>query len=403
MKFRTIPLLLALVLLLTGCSWMDGSYVYVVPHQEQSSTGPTGTVSARDYPELMGVMEELVLSGTETCVINVAEYKQNRVENNMDTVCRYIQEMFPVGAYAVESISYEVGMSSGQPAIAVTIQYRRSRMEIQQIRRKRNMQAAAETICEALEDHVSRVVVQVELYAPTDFNALVTEYARENPQTIMEIPQISEGVYGAGSGRVIELNFTYQNSREALRQMQNQVRPVFESAVLYVSGQGSEYQKYFQLSSFLTERFDYQLETSITPSYSLLCHGVGDSRAFAEVYASMCRRVGLECMIVTGTRAGEPWTWNIICDGGNYFHVDLLRSRQEGGFRIYTDGEMGGYVWDYSAYPVCEIILQEPETTGPETSEPETSEPETEPQPEPEEATPEETDALTEPTDPHGQ
>ena len=184
----------------------------------------------------------------------------------------------------------------------------------------------------------------------------------------------------------MELSFTYQNSREALRQMQQQVRPVFEAASLYVSGEGSDHQKFSQLYGFLVERFDYKLETSITPAYSLLCHGVGDSRAFAEVYASMCRRVGLECLIVTGTRDGDPWTWNMVKDGEKYYHVDLLRRLDSSDFREYSDGEMGGYVWDYSAYPACELIYQEPvvipptEPTVPQESQPEPSTEATEPE-----------------------
>ena len=169
----------------------------------------------------------------------------------------------------------------------------------------------------------------------------------------MEIPQLSEGIYGTGEGRVVELNFTYQNSRESLRQMRNQVEAIFDAAEVYVSGDGADYLKLTQLYGFLMERFDYQVETSITPAYSLLRHGVGDSKAFAVVYAAMCHQAGLECYVVTGTRNGEPWYWNIVCSDGDSFHVDLLRCREFGGFRRFSDRDMNGYVWDYSAYPEC--------------------------------------------------
>ena len=99
------------------------------------------------------------------------------------------------------------------------------------------------------------------------------------------------------------------------------------------------------------ERYDYKIETSLTPAYSLLCNGVGDIETFACVYARMCRRAGLECEVITGTKAGEPWFWNMVCDNGSYYHVDLLRCNTEGNFRELTDEGMEGYVWDYSAYP----------------------------------------------------
>jgi len=216
----------------------------------------------------------------------------------------------------------------------------------------------------------------VDTYESRDFTQFVQDYAEENPQTVMETPQVSQNSYGTGRDRVLELIFTYQTSRDSLRRMQTEVKPVFDAASLYVSGEGEDYQKFSQLYGFLMERFEYKLETSITPSYSLLRHGVGDSRAFATVYAAMCRSAGLECMTVTGTRSGEPWTWNIILDDGIYCHVDLLRSNAGGQFREYRDAEMGNYVWDYSEYPACGGTLAEElmvDPTAPQETETEKS------------------------------
>ena len=178
---------------------------------------------------------------------------------------------------------------------------------------------------------------------------------------------MTQALYGTGESRVVELIFSYQTSRDALRRMQAQVKPVFESAVLYVSGDGDEYQKFSQLYAFLMERFDYKQETSIRPAYCLLRHGIGDSRAFAQVYAALCRDAGLTCMSVTGTRDGEPWTWNIIRDGEKFYHVDLLRCSADGKYREQTDEEMEGYVWDYSEYPACVGAPLLEQTEPPET------------------------------------
>ena len=150
--------------------------------------------------------------------------------------------------------------------------------------------------------------------------------------------------------------------RSNLRQMQSQVQPIFNSAVQYAKG-GTDYQKLQRLYSFLMERFsEYQIKTSITPSYSLLHHGVGDSRTFAIVYAQMCRMAGVNSQVVTGTLQGEPWYWNLVESDGTFYHVDLLRSHEENGFRLLTDEQMAEYVWDYSAYPACVGAVQE-ETT----------------------------------------
>ena len=74
MKGKGILLLLALSLLLTGCSWLDGSYVFVTPHREQQQTIQTGAVSASNYQELMAALENLIAAGTESAVIGVGDY-----------------------------------------------------------------------------------------------------------------------------------------------------------------------------------------------------------------------------------------------------------------------------------------------------------------------------------------
>lgn len=410
MKRKLTALLLAMCLFLTGCGWLDGSYVSVTPHREQRQETMEEVISAADQQELIAALKDMVSTGTESGVINVAEYPQKSVEIGMDLAVAYIRRSDPVGAYAVEDISYELGTNSGLPAIAVTVSYRHSSMEIRMIRRLADMDAAKEAVGQILESYEASAVLLVEHYHQTDFSQLVQDYAESHPDKVMETPQVSAGIYGNGKARVVALTFTYQTSRDSLRQMQSQVQPVFNAAALYVSGDGAEKQKFSQLYAFLMERFDYTLETSITPAYSLLRHGVGDSRAFATVYAAMCRGAGLECITVTGTRDGEPWTWNIILDDGHYFHVDLLRCNESGVFRESTDGEMHGYVWDYSAYPECpEIYVPVPEEGAPSRQEPaetageetvEQSEPETEPVfTEPEEEEPQETAENTLPTE----
>ena len=360
MKQKVLLLLLATSFLLGGCSVFNQSFISVEPHKEQRQTMQTDAIVASDYLELLGALEEMIASGTEVAAIKVPEYPEDAIAYGMERAIRHSKENDPIGSYAVADIMYELGSSSGVPAVSVSISYHHNRSEIQRIRRAPDTQAAERIVAEALKEYESGIVILVDQYEIRDFTQFVQDYAEENPQTVMEIPQVSQSSYGTGRDRVLELIFTYQTSRDSLRRMQTQVQPVFDSASLYVSGEGEDYQKFSQLYAFLMERFDYKFDTSITPAYSLLRHGVGDSRAFATVYAAMCRSAGLECMTVTGTRSGEPWTWNIVLDDGCYYHVDLLRSNLSGQFREMTDGEMRTYVWDYSAYPECIGVEAEP-------------------------------------------
>ena len=353
MKHKLLPLLLAMSLLLGGCGWLNGSFVSVTPHAVPKQVSHSGTITAANYKEFVAALKQLVSTGTEVAAIHVSEYPAKALETGVKRAVFEVKHNDPIGSYAVEEIQYEIGSSSGLPAVSITVAYRHNATELQGIRRALGVTQAQTAAAAALESYQPGIVLLVSQYEDTDFSQFVQDYASEHPETIMEVPQVTQAMYGTGESRVVELIFSYQTSRDALRRMQAQVKPVFESAVLYVSGDGDDYQKYSQLYAFLMERFDYKQETSITPAYSLLRHGIGDSRAFAQVYAAMCRDAGLTCMSVTGTRNGEPWTWNIIRDGEEFYHVDLLRCSVDGKYRERTDEEMEGYVWDYSEYPAC--------------------------------------------------
>ena len=152
-----------------------------------------------------------------------------------------------------------------------------------------------------------------------------------------------------GKDRIVELIFNYETGRTAMLQMKEQILPIFE-ALDIVSGEGADLGKFTRLYSFLMNYHEYTIETSITPAYSLLHHGVGDSRAFAAVYAAMCRQVGLECSMISGTRDGKVWHWNMIKIDGEIYYVDLLQCQETGEFAYKTLPEMTDYLWDYSAY-----------------------------------------------------
>ena len=349
---RILVLLGAVSMLLGGCGLMDGEYLSVTPHELPSANVQSISQSASSYQELREIMEAMVDAGSESTVISVANFEQNILESSVKAAVRYIQTKYPLGSWAVENVEYEIGTGGGQPVVLVNISYIHGRSQIRQVQNVQDMEEAAELIAGALKECGDGVVMLVEAYEKTDLAQMIEDYTEENPNTIMEMPAVAVGIYPdeQRGQRVVELKFTYQTSRDSLRLMQNQVQRVFSSAELYVNSDATESQKYSQLYTFLMERYDYTMGTSITPAYSLLIHGVGDSEAFATVYRAMCLQAGLECQVISGTKNGEPWYWNLISVDGRWYHVDLLEASAQGGFRSLESELMQGYVWDYSAY-----------------------------------------------------
>lgn len=387
---KQLCLLLVLVLAAgcCGCSWMEGSYQSIHPHQVGYVRDDGEMDVIGSHSELRAAVTAMIDTGMEEAVFTLYDYPEDELRQDIYGVIRYAENTYPVGAWAVSEITYEYG----QFLLSVQIDYRRSKADIDRIYTVRGSSGAKEAINTALTACEDSLVLQITGYHDMDFVQYVADYAGLNPQTVMELPQVTAQVYPqSGAVRIVELQFNYQTSRESLRDMQSQVRPVFSSARLYVSSETDDGVKLGQLYSFLMERFDYTLQTSLTPSYSLLLHGVGDSRAFAQVYAAMCRQSGLEAMTVSGTRNGESRVWNIIRNGDVYYHVDLLECARHGYYHQLTDEQMWNYVWDYSAYPACGVDVTEPNT------EPEATEPSQEPA---ESTAPVEPETITEPSGP---
>jgi len=353
---KLIAVGLSLCLLLSGCSFtlLDGEYVYTQPHIRDDVLADEGGVYATDYNELYNALSAMVEAGKDKGIIFVSDYQNSDVASDARKAVQMLRQGHPITAYAVADITAELGTTGGEAALAVQINYLLDSAQIRQIREVSNIQLATEWIKSALSACEVGVVLLVHNYAAVDFVQIVEDYAMEHPEYVIEQPRVTVNIYpDSGRDRVVEVNFSYQNSRDTLREMQGKVQTMFTSASLYVSADKQQYDKFYHLYTFVSERFDFRIEHSITPAYSLLVHGVGDHRAFATVYAAMCAREKLECYVVNGSRGGEAYTWNIVCIDGVYYHVDLLRSSVAGEFSLMFDEQMREYVWDYDAYPDC--------------------------------------------------
>ena len=353
---KKIPALcLVLCLLLCGCANVfDGSYISVTPHKGQINRPISQTAYAQDYSQLCQVLVDIVHSGTTESLISVAGYYETELAQDVSRAVSSLLVEDPIAAYAVEEMTYEIGTTQSRPAVVVMVSYTHDRTEIQKIQTISQAEDAKAIIAAEMSRYSTGVVLCGNEIGQLDYAQWVEDYGSEHPETVMEIPEVTVNLYPEnGAEQVVELKFHYQNSREVIREMQEKVEPIFTAAALHASGGYDDRAKYTRLYVLLMESFEsYTLETSITPAYSLLLYGVGDSKAFADVYSAMCRQLNLECITVSGTRMGEAWHWNMVKVEDAYYHLDLLTSHRSGAFQLRTDDEMNGYVWDYSAYPI---------------------------------------------------
>ena len=190
---------------LCGCtSWMDGEHISVKPHQISTLQPDKDVPEVFNYQDLQTALLNLVHSGDESAVLYVTQIDQQNIDYYMDAAIGYVTETDPIGAYAVDEITYEQGTTAGKPALAVKVSYRRDRLQVIRMQTVDTMEDVEQTVTKALEDIAGECVVLVANYQQTDCEEMVRELARRNPHIIMEKPSVISNIYPeSGSERVI--------------------------------------------------------------------------------------------------------------------------------------------------------------------------------------------------------
>lgn len=405
---RVIPcvLLLALLLGLTGCgAWIKNTYRTAEAHREVTTVMPVSTqetptaVSTRN--ELRGAILSFIRDWTEHGVIEVRGYLGD-IDADLAETVRYATQEDPVGAYAVDYANVSLQGDGEAGSIDVNIVFRRSAAEVASIVTVSDTEAALNRIRRALLAGDAALTLRIRDYRRTDVAAFVRSYCLENPQQIIAIPTLSADIYpDRGETRILELHFTYPETRDAMALRLESVNTILHSAAAFLQNGKTPTDRTRMLCRFLLTRFSYRTDRKETqmPAYSLLSDGIATSAGFASVFYAECTEAGIPCLLVSGTRDGVSHEWNMVRLEGKYYHIDLMRSVEKGetGLTLLLDDEMKqeGYRWKAADYPQTE----KPEIDEPRTEEPTADEPDVWPTQPPTEP-PKPTEESTEPTEP---
>ena len=164
MKGLRLVTLLLCAALLTGCDAFDGQYVRVTPHAMQPSKSQTETAQAENYTELRNILVQMAASGTESGVILVPDYPEADLSDGLSIARRHVCSFDPVGSYALEGMTYEIGKKNGTPAVAVELSYRHSRSDIRGIVKLGSPEEIEGAVLKALENLDARKVLLVANY-----------------------------------------------------------------------------------------------------------------------------------------------------------------------------------------------------------------------------------------------
>ena len=340
-----VLLIIILCVLCGGCSaWTSGEYLSVTPRDARTETYENRVIEVTSYTQLRNALTSLVRNGAEDGIISISAFNKGTIHFYVDTAISNVIENTAYGAYAVEKITYEIGTNRGVSVVACKIHYRSGYQQPAQIKQIGDAQELIDIITKALEDFDSSVLVLMEQYEKVDVIETVEAFAACYPDRIAEIPSVEVNVYpDKGAERIIEISFEYEKDQVQLQQLRAKSEEAFRLVESSVQGPENELEVYEHLYLYLTNQCKYVDAFSSMPAYDLLVNGVGNEKAFADVYTRICNRIGLGCKTVTGTRNGKNWTWNSIQIRGKYYYVDLLHCAQTQEFRVLTESELLKY------------------------------------------------------------
>ena len=400
---KRIALLLLLLLTFTGCSLAPKEYLSITPHVKSSTAASTSdAITVNGYLGLKNAIMSLVRTGQTEGIIHAVDY-DGVVTDDLAEAAYEVSKLDPLGAYAVDYMTHSCAQIVSYHEIRINITFRRTAQELAEIRSIAT-QSQLEDVLESAVDHASsRLTLRLSSYREQDQDipAFIADYCAANPGTVMEVPAVSISVYPeSGTVRILEIDFTYTNGAAALAGMRDAVQESIDGAAEYIRYRESDLDKAQLLYTYLTERFSYHPDETVTPLFDALCAGVADDVGLSQAWQLICDRAGVECYTVSGLRSGEAHTWNIISADGYYRHLDLAACMLElGALTLWDDTQMGDYYWSSGLAPDCEPLPEpelpaEPETPMEETPSTETAPPaeETPPEADPEPPTEAESD-----------
>lgn len=383
---RLLALLLLLSVLLTGCGvWMNEPFVSVTPHVEDyvQPDQPVAEV-ATSYEELYALLLRLIEDSTTQATVDVSEYTGS-LERELRRAINQARREDPLAAYTVTEIATETAEVGVRHIVTIEIGYIEDLELLKEMKRAWGPTGVISQVETALKTAERRILLEVNGYQELELEELVQAYYTDHLDEVMELPQLTVAVYpDKGNERIVQIDFAYTHDQQTLVSMADEVQTMLTSAALYIRGQETQLARAERLGAFLRPMLT-QSGSTTTPVYSLFHDGIASSHSLAHVFRLLCRENGLECQVVTGTKDGEAYDWNILTLDGVSCHVDLMDSWLQDDLVPRFDDEMERYAWDRETYPAC------PRPVDPPPSEPDGENP-TEDQTEPAETEAEETE-----------
>ncbi len=199
MKMRLVSALLAVSVLLCGCSIMERSYSSVEMHTEAYwESAEEDTLRAENYQDLVNALMLLVAAHADDGVVRVYGLDADEWDGMASSACSEVQQT-DVGSYLLKYMTYQLDEEKDCYVVRARFSYRRSATEYGAMVNAVDAEVVPELLRDAVRDGADALTVRLAYFPESeqDFaeavEAVRLELGAEEEWTITFHPGLEEG------------------------------------------------------------------------------------------------------------------------------------------------------------------------------------------------------------------
>ena len=220
-------LLAALLVSLCGCtSVFDKEYLSVRSYEEPSNLlTDADTTQIRNYAGLMRALNTMAAQYERSFVLAFGDY-DGIIADDLAAACEELRTGTAIGAYCIESVSYETEQVIAYCEANITITYNRPESEVRSIYSAQTQKSILDCVVDALDRQRTQFAIQISTSTleTGDVAAHVRSACLNQPQLVVDFPAIDVAVYsGDGSQKIFGVTLRYGISESAVNDRRTQL------------------------------------------------------------------------------------------------------------------------------------------------------------------------------------
>ena len=368
MQYRqAISILAAAALLamtLTGCAGpFEKEYSYSAPFTYSAGAESGGGTEVRNYNMLKAALTDLMNNHREQGSFRFSSYNGS-VPDDLAAACLEVRTVNPLGAYAVESMTYDTSRIISYYVAEVSVVYKRSAEEIRAIRGVASLAELENRMREAVLGFQTGLVLRI--YSAQVNESYLEELAQQiylsDPAALTAEPLLHIRAYPSeGINRIYELSIQYGRHPAHLKAMAGELSRQLHAITEPISGESGA-QTALQCAEALWDRAGGAGGEGES-AYDALVRRNADSKGISLAFKALCDALEVECICVQGamrSQGTQDHWWNMLCLDGAWYHADVSRfgGDRSAVFLMDDAGFWSDYLWDGERYPVCDGTLR---------------------------------------------